>query len=771
MQPPYQPAFRAREARGRADTGQMSRFLMRVGPFLLGLVLSVFLLAGLTADANVNMIAGVGGVAWRNGLLAVCWWVGAWGLGLALARLAIGPSIRAITSAASGHGGSPHEQTSLDEAAIALGLGSALMLVIDAALGSLGLLVAGKGLVAWIVIAVGVLAGVRVVREAPLTGDGEDSERLSLKARIACSAALGVITGLLMVAASVAPGWLWSSEMAGYDALSYHLVLPKMWFFSGGTVAPIDGIVYSALPSYVESAFLHLMVLRGSPFDGAFACQWWSVCATLATAFCVARLARSCVGPTAGWIAALVFLITPWTTVVGTLAYNDMYPCLALAAGWLLAGPVPSEDRRLDARTVIALALLAAAAFGAKPSSVLFTALPLAVIAFATGRRNGRLTNLRYAPIAVVVGLVLLAPWLVRNQIAYGSPTFPFLSGVFGLGPWSAEQMKVFLDAHGNPSGFGALPMLWQQWLGYGFGAKPEPNEPWFPLWGILPILGLAGLAVAARPPLEARRRWAVVAIATVACMVVGWVLFTHVKSRFMLPSAVPLALGATVLISMLAQRTNDKLALGVLVAGTSLPIFTFMREPVRGEVELRAPAVLVDGIGQRTGEALAQAMNALPKDQQAQLLKQADSAFIVNFALPAEAKIVGIGYSTPFYLTRPVSWCTVWDRGAFDKVVEESPGTPEAWGTRLRSLGFTHAIIDPTMLSVWTRSGWLNPAIASGTWSGRFASSNTLFAQTIDGKVILQLTPPAAQPAPIQQQPVQPLGNGGLLSPPISGG
>jgi hypothetical protein len=273
--------------------------------------------------------------------------------------------------------------------------------------------------------------------------------------------------------------------------------------------------------------------------------------------------------------------------------------------------------------------------------------------------------------------------------------------------------------------------------------------------------------------------------------MVVAWILFTHVKSRFLLPAAVPLAIGATVLLGLLARRTNDKLAAGVLVIGAALPIFNFMREPVRGDTELRAPAVLVDGITQRTGEALAQAMNSVPKEQQSELLKQADSTFMVNFALPPEAKIVGIGYSTPFYLSRPVSWCTVWDRGVFDKVVDESPGTPESWGTRLRSLGYTHAIIDPVMLSVWTRSGWLNPALASGNWSARFASANTLFAQTIYGKFILQLTPPPPRPqVPMQQpqqqlpplgtppglfnpgsQPTTPGSNGGLFTPPISGG
>lgn len=765
-----------------AHAGGFRGVVGSIGPFVAGLLLAAFLLAGMTGEAQVNQIFGLWRVTVRDGVLAAAWWLGAWGLGLGLTRLAVGPTIGAILGAATGPARGA-ERTSLDELAIALGLGSALMLAIDAVLGTLGMLGAGGGLAAWAPIGVGVVLAVRLLREAPPAwGEappawseappawGEtppasrnarptDDARASNPrvdadhdpiARALRGFGLGVATALLLVAASVAPGWLWSSEFGGYDALSYHLELPKEWFLLGRAVGPVDGNVYSALPSFVEGAFLQLMVMRGNPIDGAYACQWWSVGATLATAFVVARLARAfvcagagaCVG--AGALAAIAFLATPWTTVVGTLAYNDMYPCLALAAGWLLAHRATEDGRRLDARAAAALALLAAAAFGAKPSSVLFTAVPLGYLVL---RADGR--HLRLAPLALVVGVAVLAPWLVRNQLAYGNPFFPFLGGVLGTGPWSAEQMATFLGAHGNPDADGllgwvaSLPLVWQQWLGHGFGAAPAPNEPWYPLWGVVPLVGVLGLAVQARASTRTERRWAVSALAMLLLMIAGWIAMTHVKSRFLLPTAVPLALGTAVVLRAIAARGGARLAAGVAVAGIALPLLAFAREPVRGTLQLAAPALLVDGMGQRTGEMLASALKELPPDQRDAALKQADSAFVINYLLPADAKLLAVGFSTPFYILRPLSWSTVWDRGAFDRVIDAAPGTPDAWASRLRAEGFTHVVIDPVMLEVWSRSGWLNPAMASGPMLDRFVQANTVFARTIDGKLIVTLTAP----------------------------
>jgi hypothetical protein len=112
----------------------------------------------------------------------------------------------------------------------------------------------------------------------------------------------------------------------------------------------------------------------------------------------------------------------------------------------------------------------------------------------------------------------------------------------------------------------------------------------------------------------------------------------------------------------------------------------------------------------------------------------------VINYLLPADARLLAVGFSTPFYILRPLSWSTVWDRGAFDRVIDAAPGTPAAWGPRLRAEGFTHVVIDPVMLEVWMRSGWLNPAMASGPMLDQFVQANTIFGRTIDGKLIVAL-------------------------------
>jgi hypothetical protein len=49
-------------------------------------------------------------------------------------------------------------------------------------------------------------------------------------------------------------------------------------------------------------------------------------------------------------------------------------------------------------------------------------------------------------------------------------------------------------------------------------------------------------------------------------------------------------------------------------------------------------------------------------------------------------------------------------------------------------------------MLSVWARSGWLNPALANEDQMRQFVQSNTLYARTPDGIVILELGRRAGQ-------------------------
>jgi hypothetical protein len=159
-------------------------------------------------------------------------------------------------------------------------LGIALALALDTLLASLGLLGAGRGVVAWLLVAAGAAALLLRWRSGRMPA-------LPGRRRIPLAAiALGPPVGLLLLAAASTPGWLWGSEFGGYDALAYHLELPKAWLVAG-RLETLPTNAYSGLPSFVEAAFLHLFMLAGGPDVGAIAAQYLAVAATcLGAALC-----------------------------------------------------------------------------------------------------------------------------------------------------------------------------------------------------------------------------------------------------------------------------------------------------------------------------------------------------------------------------------------------------------------------------------------------------------------------------------------------------
>ena len=741
------------------DTLAMPPRLVTFAACLGAFLVTLFVVSSWTIPGEGNRFVAALWIAFREGGTAAIWWVSATGLGLWLVRLVLRPTVQAIGASARGEG-TAAARTSVDDLVLGIAAGAAAMLTLASALGSAGLLTAAGGIVNWGLAGVGVFLLVRTLRDRPLgpllpTGDRWNS-------LIAPSLASALIA-LYTAAAASAPGWLWSSEFGGFDALSYHLELPKEWLMGGQAVGPVEGNVYSALPSFVEAAFMQLMLMRARIVEGAFACQFWALFAAVATAASVARLARCVVGGESAPVAFLLVLSLPWLLVTGTLAYNDVVPCLFLAAAWGFIASTKRDGRTLDARGAAFLALLAAAAVGAKPTAFLFVALPLlAIVVMQQGVRT-----LRFAPLVVAVALAVLSPWLVRNQLAYGNPLFPFAHTVLGNGPWTEEQFAIFAKGHGPEIAFvDRLPLVVSQWLAHGIGPAPGENEPWFPQWGLLPIAGLAGLLLEVRRSAAARAALVAIAIALLC-----WLFATHLKSRFLLPTAVPLALGGAMLLSRVARAAQPAaapllLAL-ILVPVLALPLVVYWREPAKplpaaeGDApqRLQAPAVFIGDTTFMPGDRFASEFERATPEQRAQLAPQASVAYFVNHRLPPDARILAVGHSTPFYLRRAIAWNTVWDRGALDRVAEQSPGTPHAWAAKLRELGFTHVIVNPNMLVVWTRSGWINPLLEPKRWLTAFLQSNP-HVRTSEGCFIVDLTasaaapPSEAAPAPTEGRP-----------------
>jgi hypothetical protein len=396
------------------------------------------------------------------------------------------------------------------------------------------------------------------------------------------------------------------------------------------------------------------------------------------------------------------------------------------------------ERERSAARLGIGGGLLVAAACGAKLTALGFAALPMALVVL--------LRRPRPAPaalaIALAVGAAALAPWLARNALATGNPTHPLTAPL--VGPlfvstdalWSPEQYQLFMDGHRSDAGAierGAL--LLRRWLAFGFGANPDPGEPWGPLWSLLPIAGLAGLVALAR------RRTGALLAALLAAQLLFWLLATHLQSRFLLPTVVPLSIAASALLAGLAWRRTVAFA---LLAASLLPLLVFRGErsiPDAASGRLvGTPAYLIGGQAFATGDAFAAALRGAPEpERQAAILASAPVAFFVNHLLPADAGILLVGESRLFHLRRPVVASSVWDRGVFDRVVAANPDAPESWREALLAEGIRYVVLDLDMLDRWRASGWLNPALTPERLA-RFVGSGRVLHLFPNGAILLEL-------------------------------
>ncbi len=674
--------------------------------------------SGLTGPASSSTHAAITALAALlvQGSVALLWMAMAFGFGSALTTYG---NVRAVLDRA------PAERLALEGA---LGITAALSL--DALLGTTGVLLWAPPLGAWALTLCGLIFLVMRMRSVAAPWP---------QLRVAPAvAATGLAAGVLLVAAVSEPGWLWRSEFGGYDALSYHLQLPREWI-AGGRIATLDHNVYSAFPSFVEAAFLHVFLLAGDLSDGAISAQCLAVLFTLHAAFLVACIGRRVAGDAGAALAAALYLGTPWIVVVGSLAYNDNIVPLFLAAGLLLTWRRPARG------LAVALGLLLGAACGAKLTAVGFVALPLALGVALRARWRA----VPVFAVTAVVAAVVLLPWLVRNGIATGNPTFPFLTQLFGTGHWTAAQSAVFESAHRAGTAAGPpILRLWTQWFAFGFGSAPVNGEPWFPLWSILPWLGLLGCGALL---ITRTRRGVAILLLTILVLQLGfWLTATHLQSRFLVPTAVPLAIGGAGLLRLVAPRRRSHVALGAAFIVCCAPAVTYRTEGPLIE-GVRAPALAIGARAMFTGEATKQALVRATSDRErAEIIASATAAFSLAFEVPADVKVLLLGDAAPFWYRRApasLTYTTVWDRGPLDAIAADMPDQPELWGSALQGLGFQYVLINESMLRNWAEKGWLNPQLTLDRL-GRFVRSTYHVRTFGNGSMLVRLAPPPSAPS-----------------------
>jgi len=676
----------------------------------------VCVIAGLLPGGGSALIAAAA-IAPRSFGLPLLWLLAAAGLGLSLRRLHIGPA-----------GNLP----------VTLALGAALLLTVTNLLARCGVLSAGNGLVAWSLIvaciAGGGLALFTKLKQTPRSsGPSPTLRTLHLPGAGACAAmALGIAA--LLWAAHASPGWLWRSEFGGYDVLSYHLQLPAEWR-ALGIVRGMEHNVYAFLPSFMETAFLHLMVLGGDVHHAAIPAQMLHASIVLIAAASLANTAKKLGGAGAQWIPPALMMGTPWVIVCGSMAYNEGVLLLAVSAGMSVivqtrplsasdSGDTPlTRDACSASRwrtTWIPLGLLTGAACGAKPTALFLVGVPLAT-ALLLMHPMRPIMLLRCAGIGGAVAVLPLLPWLIQNAAVCGNPVFPFATGFFGTGHWSDDQVERWRAAHHvEPS----LRSIFNQFLRQGIGPAPSGStEPWLAQWSILPLLGLAGAICAIRP--MAGQPWRMHPPAVLALMVLvqlcGWMLLTHQQARFLVPAAPLLALLAMFIVPAGVRHPSPTattpprrtliagLTAALLIAWATLPVIILRGEGGGRPLDAVAAAAVMNGSA--VAEFLAE-NPGLDDETRRDLARAGGPPYWIRFMLPPDSRVLCVGWATPFYLpTTGTAYRTVWDRGPWSDAYDDVGGDAQAMRRRLSAEGWTHLLIDMTMLHVWERSGWSDPS------------------------------------------------------------
>jgi len=465
-----------------------------------------------------------------------------------------------------------------------------------------------------------------------------------------------------------------TTEFSGYDVLSYHLQLPKEWI-AAGAIEGHEHNAYSYLPNLVEAAYAHLGVWRGSMVDAAVAAQLLHVAMAIIAACAIGRLVTDVTSDrSAGLISGAAYLAVPWTLVTGSMAYNEQAVMAFGAAAIAMAARtiVSADDKPTHWRVAILIGVLVGASILAKLGGGAM--IGAAVFVVMAAKRHGAWKRWSARVVAFVgAAAAIVALWTTRNGLWTDNPVFPMFTAELGTGHWTDEQAARWTAAH-TPGDQSALARLWSQGVAhfqYGYIVAPA-----------------ALLATIARLAIRGRARRVAITLTVGALLMTGmWLALTHHQSRFLIPLLLPGV--ALIGLGVAALPRVPQIAAGVcLIAALTLQSAYLYHG--WGEVPHATSAPYLIGY---TGYYTDPPPEAPPV--------RLDQA--INM-LPDSAKVYTEGFATPFYVTRPIDYHTVWDTSPLAEAFESNGAASGiAW---LKAQGYTHVGIDWVMLHVWTQPG-----------------------------------------------------------------
>ncbi|MDF1744912.1 MAG: hypothetical protein P1V19_14545, partial [Gimesia sp.] len=261
-----------------------------------------------------------------------------------------------------------------------------------------------------------------------------------------------------------------------FDVLEYHFGGPKE-YYQQGFIGFLPHNVYTSFPFLTEMLTLLAMTLKANLYSGAQAGKLVLMSFSLFTALGVFATARRWFGSNAGWLAATIFLTTPWTYRLSIIAYTEgalsfylmaslMSLILTIQALKLLipekpskqepaAQPTPENGKSSLWAYACLTGLLSGSAMACKYPGVLSVVIPLGLtlLGFSWGilKQDKQLRTAITFKLAVVFAigtLLAIGPWLLKNIVETGNPIYPLLYSVFSGADWNEQLNAKWKTAH-----------------------------------------------------------------------------------------------------------------------------------------------------------------------------------------------------------------------------------------------------------------------------------------------------------------------------------
>lgn len=288
-----------------------------------------------------------------------------------------------------------------------------------------------------------------------------------------------------------------------FDVKEYHLQGPKEYWLAG-RIQFLPHNVYTSFPFLTEMLSLSAMAIRGDWLRGAWAGQAVLMSYSVIAALGVFAVTRRLGGDRAAWLAVLIWLTSPWTFRISTIAYTEgalaTYLILTVLA-FAITQDSPRE-LKVDARLITESSPLSVAWMARRPTvwtkgypvylgwigwtgflagsaaackypGVLSAVIPFGIaIAWVACRCPGtmpRWKGLACDLLTYGAGvLIAFAPWLLKNLIETGNPVYPLLWSLFGGESFDATTNERWNAAHAAPTHLWSqpgliLPDLWRQ--------------------------------------------------------------------------------------------------------------------------------------------------------------------------------------------------------------------------------------------------------------------------------------------------------------------